>query len=197
MVVDALNGIDHSVTLWLNSINSVPSDYFWMFFSSKTVWIPFYCLLVYMIFKRLGWKRALVVCGAILLTILCCDQFSNFLKHTVGRLRPCYDTEMLQGNLHMLENKGGLYGFYSSHAANSFGLATCSYLCFRNDKTHSYNAYRIWAFVWAGLVSLSRVFVGKHFFGDILAGTAFGLLFGCCLAYGANFIIKKYIKAEE
>lgn len=150
-----------------------------------------------MIFRRLGWKKALIVCGAILLTILCCDQFSNILKHAVGRLRPCYSTEMLQGELHMLESRGGFYGFYSSHAANAFGLATCSYLCFRNDKTHTYNAYRTWAFVWAGLVSISRVFVGKHYLGDVLAGIAFGLLFGYAIAYAANLLIKRYIKAEE
>ena len=36
--------------------------------------------------------------------------------------------------------------------------------------------------IWAFLVSLSRIFLGRHFFGDILAGAAVGLLLGYLFA---------------
>ena len=36
--------------------------------------------------------------------------------------------------------------------------------------------------VWAALVSLSRVFLGRHFLGDILVGAAVGLLLGYLFA---------------
>jgi len=192
-LIGVINKIDQACTLWINDWDYWLSDYVWMFFSDKMVWVPFYLVLLYMIWKRLGWQRALVVYITIALTFGCCDQFSNLLKDSVGRLRPCYTTRLLSDGLHMLEKRGGFYGFYSSHAANAFGLACSSIIGFRNDKTHTYNAYKLWVLVWAALVGSSRVFVGKHFFGDVLAGTMFGIAFGCTFGYLGRYFINVYL----
>jgi membrane-associated phospholipid phosphatase len=37
--------------------------------------------------------------------------------------------------------------------------------------------------IWAGLVMISRVALGVHYFSDIFFGLALGILFGC-LTYG-------------
>ena len=39
---------------------------------------------------------------------------------------------------------------------------------------------------------MSRVFVGKHFFGDVLVGFAVGLLAGWLLAQLARLIIRRF-----
>ena len=96
---------------------------------------------------------------------------------------------MVDGGLHILEGKGNLYGFYSAHAANAMGFAACSFWGFRNDKRLRYRGYGWGIFIWALLVGMSRVFVGKHFFGDVMVGFAVGLLAGWLLAQLARLII--------
>lgn len=192
MFPEGLQAIDQSVTLWINGFHHWSTDAIWLLFSDKMAWAPMYLLLIGLIWLRLGWKKALFIYLAIILTIVSCDQFSEFLKHTVGRFRPCYIPEMIQGNLHILEGRGGLYGFYSSHAANAFGLATASYLGLSsNDKTHTYSTYRMCLYAWAFCVAVSRIFVGKHFAGDVLAGIFFGLFFGYAIATICNYGIRR------
>lgn len=60
-VIDYLNGLDQEITLFINNLSIPATDRFWMFMSDKTVWIPSYLLCVYFLFKRLGWKKALIV----------------------------------------------------------------------------------------------------------------------------------------
>ena len=48
--------------------------------------------------------------------------------------------------------------------------------------------------LWATLVALSRIFVGKHYLGDILAGAMIGAAAGLLFATVARLIIRRYIK---
>ena len=179
----ALHTLDQNLSLWINSIHSPFSDGLWQLFSDKTFWFPMYALVLYFLIRRLGWKKALACTLALVLTIVFCDQSANLLKNAVGRLRPCYSLRMLQGGLHVLEGRGSFFGFYSGHAANAFGFAFCSLQCFRLQKeaTPQLRGYGWFIFVWAFLVSASRVFAGKHYLGDVLVGTLVGLLWGWLL----------------
>ena len=49
-------------------------------------------------------------------------------------------------------------------------------------------------FLWAAAVSISRVYCGKHFLGDITVGAFSGLITGSLLALAA-IVAVKYIKA--
>ena len=40
----------------------------------------------------------------------------SWQKAYFERLRPCWDQNMVDGGLHILEGKGNLYGFYSEDA---------------------------------------------------------------------------------
>jgi undecaprenyl-diphosphatase len=173
---------DKAATLYVNSLHTPWSDAVWVFFSNKWVWVALYALVLYFLFRRLGWKKALVAVAAIALTIVCCDQGANLFKNWICRLRPSHDAWMLSNGLHLPGDAGGLYGFFSGHAANSFGFAAASLGIFRSDARHSYKAYGWAIFIWAFLVSLSRIFLGRHFFGDILVGAAVGMLIGWLFA---------------
>ena len=177
---------DKAATLYVNSLHTPWSDAVWVFFSNKWVWVALYALVLYFLFRRLGWKKALVAVAAIALTIVCCDQGANLFKNWICRLRPSHDAWMLSNGLYLPGDAGGLYGFFSGHAANSFGFAAASLGIFRSDARHSYKAYGWAIFIWAFLVSLSRIFLGRHFFGDILVGAAAGMLIGWlfALVYG-------------
>jgi undecaprenyl-diphosphatase len=46
-------------------------------------------------------------------------------------------------------------------------------------------------FSWATLVALSRIFVGKHYLGDVMAGAIVGAIAGYFLAKAACILYKK------
>lgn len=190
-VFQYLHHVDKDVTLAINSCNSPFTDYIWQIFSDKEIWYVLYLIVLVMLFVRLGWKKGLAVTISCILCVVACDQFANFTKDFFERLRPCWDGEMLDRGLHILEGKGNLYGFYSAHAANALGFAACSFFGFRNDRRSRYRSYGWGIFIWALLVGISRVFVGKHFFGDVMVGFAVGLLFGWGLAAITSLVIRK------
>lgn len=194
MILDRLIEIDQAATLWLNGLNHPAMDQFWIFMSEKLVWVPAYLILIVMIFRRLGWKRGTVVILSVILTIIICDQVSLHVKNAIERLRPMFTSEMIRGGLHYPSNRyGDIYGFFSGHASNTFGLIASTLIGFTNDRTHNYRAYAIFGYLWATLVSISRVMVGRHYLGDILVGTLFGLLVGYSIGLLTKYLLDKYL----
>ena len=190
-----LHKIDQGVSLEINSWDSPVTDTIWQFFSSIPVWIPMYVLIVALIIWKLGWKKGLIVLAAVGLTFGFCDQFSNIIKNAAGRVRPLNDPFMLENGLNILEKGTSSFSFFSANAANAFGIATCTCVAFSkiitplNDaKPKWLKAYIVWMFTWASLVAISRVFVGKHYLGDVLAGALIGALAGYAFAWIAGII---------
>ncbi|MBR6731262.1 MAG: phosphatase PAP2 family protein [Bacteroidales bacterium] len=187
----AIHHLDQKVTLEMNSWSSEITDVIWKFFSDIPVWIPMYVIIVGCLFWRLGWKKGLIMTLAAAATFGFCDQFSNLIKDLVERVRPLNDPYMLEHGLNILEGKSSSFSFFSAHSANAFGLATSTLIGFRLDKRLRYRGYAAWMYTWATLVALSRVFVGKHYLGDIIAGAAIGALAGYAFACLARHIIIK------
>lgn len=185
-----LEKADQLATLEINSWHSGITDPIWEFFSNIPIWIPMYMLIVALVIWRLGWKKGLIVIAAAALTFGFCDQFSNFLKALTERLRPCNDPYMISNGLHILE-KGGKYGFFSAHAANAFGLATSTFIGLRTDNAHKYDWYAYFMYTWAFLVAVSRIFVGKHFLGDIIVGSMIGVAAGLLFGNAAKYLIRR------
>lgn len=185
---------DQLLSLKINSWDSSLTDPIWQFFSNIPVWIPMYVLIVGCLIWRLGWKKGLVFVLAATATFGFCDQFSNFIKDLVGRPRPLNDPFMVEHGLNILDGTTKSFSFFSAHAANSFGLATCTYIGFRQDTRLRYRGYAWWMFFWASMVSISRVFVGKHYLGDVIVGIIVGAAAGYIFATIAKLISVRYIK---
>lgn len=170
--IHSLELIDQNITLAINKMHSAFTDEIWKIFSDRLIWLPLYLLVLVFIYRKLGWKRGLIATLAIALCILCVDQFCNVVKLAVARLRPCNNPVMIQQGLHMLAGASvkHCYGFFSAHAGNAMAFAVASSLILRKAK---------WAVplcAWAALVGISRIFVGKHFTGDVLVGFIVGAL---------------------
>lgn len=188
---EKLEMADKDITLAINAVHNPTSDWIWQLFSDKEIWYPLYLGFLIYIFVKMGWKKASIVTLACILTIVACDQFSNFCKEFFARFRPCYDDYMLQNGLHMLEGKGNHFGFYSAHAANAMGFALSSLVGLKADSMRSHRIWPSVICVWAFLVGISRIFVGKHFLGDVIVGFIVGALFGWLLAQAGRWIIRR------
>ena len=196
-MIDALHTLDQHITLAINQFHSGWWDAFWQFMSDVQVWFPLYVIVIVMLFIHLGWKKALIVTLSLGLTIVITDQIANLIKDSVTRLRPCYDYNMLSGGLHILEKRSGYYGFFSGHSANAFGFAAASLTGLRNDRRFRFRGYAAMIYTWATLIALSRVFVGKHYFGDIVVGALVGSAIGVAMAFAARYIIRKIQHHKE
>lgn len=190
----AIHEFDQRLTLEINSWDSAITDPIWQFFSDIPVWIPMYVLIVAGLFWRLGWKKGLLMTLAAAATFGFCDQFSNLIKDLVCRVRPLNDAYMLENGLNVLEGASRSFSFFSAHSANAFGLATSTLIGFRLDERLKYKGYAAWMYFWAAMVALSRVFVGKHYLGDVIAGALIGAAAGFVFASIAKHIITRYIK---
>jgi len=188
--------LDRQWTLAINSFNCPASDALWIFMSERTVWYFLYAAFLGLMFWRLGWKKALVWTVYLVLCIVCVDQFANIIKDWVCRLRPSHDPYMLEQGIRVLEgiSEEHCYGFYSAHAGNAFAFAVGSILAIKHDTRLKWRAYSVFIILWATLLSISRVFVGKHYLGDVLVGIVVGILVALLLAKLAEFVSRKLIK---
>ena len=170
-MIEQLNELDHAAFLFLNGLHVYFLDDFMVLITKTATWIPFYALLVFFLYKKFG-KNIFWVLLIIALTITLADQFaSSFMKPLVARLRPCnvYKVHLLVGC--------GEFGFISSHAANTFALAFLIANFFKK------NWIFFGMFLWASIVSYSRIYVGVHYPADLFFGALSGVFF-------AFFILK-------
>lgn len=183
-----LLSLDRELFLLLNGAHSPFWDSVMGFSSAKLTWIPFYLLLLYCVWRKLGVRNLLWFVLCIAITVTLADQLSvHLFKNTVQRLRPCH-AEELAGLVRLPNGRcGGRYGFVSSHATNVFAVAVVSSLYLRMGWL------QITMFLWALLVSYSRIYMGVHYPGDVICGGLFGALVGLFVYWLARRVNRRRI----
>ncbi len=186
-IFNALIEWDRELLVNINSLNAPFWDNIMWWISDRFVWIPLYLSIVFFLFKIKG-KDAMIAALAVGLCILIADQVaSGFCKPFFERLRPTHDPE-LKDILHIVNDyRSSLYGFCSSHASNTFGIATLTCLLFRNRW------YAALIFSWALLNSYSRMYLGVHFPLDIICGALVGVAAGYISYYLYKYVVNKFI----
>lgn len=162
---------DRGVTVALNGSHSIFMDRFAFLHTSPWFWIPLALVALFIIIRNIPSKNLILAIVAIALTIVICDQLSSGLcKPLFARFRPSRDIVILDAVDTVNGYRGGLYGFFSGHAANSFGIAVLVALLVRNW------VFSLSVIAWASLNAYIRVYLGVHFFGDIITGALVGTL---------------------
>ncbi len=171
-MIETLSDWDTRFFLFLNQFHWDWLDPVIMFITRTESWLPLFVLLIYLIVRNHK-KETWLVLLAIIITVVLADQItSSLMKPFFHRLRPSHEPA-LESLIHLVDGyRGGTFGFASSHAANTTGVAFLIFLLFREK-------YKlIWTiFIWAFIMSYTRIYLGVHYPGDILVGALVGA--GC------------------
>lgn len=183
---DYLNDIDTDALLAVNGLHDMFQDALWWMVSAKWSSLLLVLALIWILLHQ-NRRHALLVLAMIAIAILIADQVSSgLIKHLVERLRPTHDPS-LGDAVHIVNGyRGGMYGFVSSHAANSFAVATFIALLMRHRLVTCS------LFAWAALQCYSRVYLGVHYPGDILGGIVVGVLAGIVVNYLMRWIQRRW-----
>ncbi|GAB4395278.1 MAG: phosphatase PAP2 family protein [Microscillaceae bacterium] len=191
-MIDTWLEYDTYCLLWLNGQHHPWLDppMFWM--SETLTWLPLHFFLLYKMWQSLRqyfWRGVLAVVLVISLADGCTSQV---MKPYFRRLRPTHEAS-IQARIHTVAGyRGGRYGFASSHAANTFGLAMLLYLLFRKRWP-----YAGALFAWAALVSYTRIYLGVHYPLDLLAGAAVGIFFAYLISRVYFWALPKNYPASD
>jgi undecaprenyl-diphosphatase len=166
-----LERFDQQLFLFINSSNSPFFDQVMHAISGRLIWVPLY--LAILVFLGIKYKRKfLIILIFIILAATLADQSSVIVKNIVHRLRPCHEPSMI-GIVHLVNGEcGGIYGFVSSHATNSFDAAMLSLLFVKKRW------YTISIILWATVIGYSRIYLGVHYPGDMIFGSFLGAFIG-------------------
>ena len=170
-MLETLQHLDQHILLSLNSLHTPYWDNFMWLFTGKIIWIPMYASILYVLLRNFNLSVTLFTLVAIALTITYADQIcASLIRPLVERMRPSNPNNPLSEFIHLVNDKrGGRYGFPSCHSSNSFALAFFVFLFFRQRWL------TFFIVLWAIANSYTRIYIGVHYPGDLLAGMVVGI----------------------
>jgi len=186
-MIDDIITYDKTLFVYLNNLGSHEFDFIWIILSNKLTNIFLYLGAVLLFFKSNNSKSTGMLVLLILIMIIFTDQTTNLFKDGFSRLRPCHDPFVSDIARLVKESCGGLYGFFSAHASNSFALASFFFFVYYKIIQRKIILF----FVLASLVSYSRVYIGVHYPLDIITGSVFGFVSGFILFKFWIFSLKR------
>ena len=161
---------DKQLLLMVNGSDSLYLDNLILFLTNALTWIPLYVGLLYVVIKSNKTYRdvLLILCAAGLCVLLAGTIDDEIVKPLVARWRPTHDPEI--GHLVDVAKgyRGGNYGFFSAHAANTFSIAIFFSLLMRQRML------TFFLVGWSLLNCYTRLYLGVHYPGDITVGLLWG-----------------------
>ncbi len=171
---------DHQLFLWLNFDGGFIMDWIMLFASGKLSWTPLYLLILWLVYRKYGWRGVALAVVSILCAVGISDLVAGIFKHSgplkhlwssfPARLRPMHTPE-LEGLIHVITG-GGRNGTVSAHASTSVSIGLIASLIIGKR----WFSCVMWSQV--AIVCYSRIYLAYHFPQDIILGVAVGLVSG-------------------
>ena len=211
---------DHQLFLDLNFDGGPCMDHLMLTVSGTAMWLPLYALILWLVWRRSGWRGVIVFTVLMIAALALADMVSGMFKSNgvLGGLLPGFEprwrpmfTPSLDGleiapdslralrmagtpgdwTVHVpVEAVSGRYGTVSAHAATIVALTVLSAAAIRRRW---FTALMLFCTV---LICYSRIYLGKHFPMDLVWGTLVGAALGWAayLAYRTLSCQKKELR---
>lgn len=184
--------LDRALFLKINALHSPLSDQFMWLMSQSWHTYVLVIAVAFAFYKKYAVKKMLEFLLGCAIVVACADMSSNVFKYGVQRYRPTHNLE-IKHQVHTVNNySGGTYGFFSAHTANTFGVVTFMFMSINWWRRR----YKFLLYLYPLTVGYSRIYLGVHYPGDVLAGILDGVLLGLFVYYIMNtFFFKSHAPA--
>ena len=159
-----LGGFDYDVTHFIRGLNNggfLNTLFWWVTFTGSITFLVLITIALYIAGLR---KEALVFAIIFILT----TAFATAVKYAVARPRP--------SDLGVPPEAEP--SFPSAHTANAFAFAT--------TLSSYHRKFTVVLFAWAILVGFSRLYLGLHYFTDIIGGAILGIVVSLVVTHAAG-----------
>jgi undecaprenyl-diphosphatase len=186
-MLDYLIHLDKKLFIFLNNLGSKPFDEIWLLVTKQLNWLPFFLILLFILYKKLGTKKLGIAILIVAALITFTNEITDVIKFSVQRIRPCND-DTLAGLIRVVKDSD-TFSYFSGHASNSTAAMMFVFLILRKHYKYSYLL-----FLYPLIFAYSRIYLGLHFPLDIISGYVFGGCTGFLFYFLFEKISSKLIK---
>lgn len=193
MDMDTIIQMDKQLLLAINGSDSLFVDYLAKTLTTAATWIPLYVSLFYVVVKNNdNFRRIICILACAGLCVLFAGTVDDLLvKPLVARLRPTHDFQIGKLVDTVDGYRGGKYGFFSAHAANTFSIAVFFSLLMRSRLV------TLLLVGWSLTNCWTRLYLGVHYPLDILCGLLWGGSVGTGIYFLYRYVDRRLLHSEN
>lgn len=181
---------DTELLIYLNNLGSEQWDSFWLAITNQLNWIPLFVIILGLVFGKFGTKKGIFMLLFITVLVAFSDQFTNLIKNTFQRVRPCNVTE-IQEYLRQFTYRPGGYSFWSGHAHLSTTFTVFTILLFGKKVKPIY-----FMVLFPLLFGYSRIYLRVHYPLDVFTGYVTGIVMGFVFYKLLQYLYKRIFKEQ-
>ncbi|MDY3253644.1 MAG: phosphatase PAP2 family protein [Prevotella sp.] len=191
--MDTIIQMDKQLLLVINGSDSLFVDYLAKTLTTAATWIPLYVSLFYVVVKNNdNFRRIICILACAGLCVLFAGTVDDLLvKPLVARLRPTHDFQIGMLVDTVDGYRGGKYGFFSAHAANTFSIAVFFSLLMRSRLV------TLLLVGWSLTNCWTRLYLGVHYPLDILCGLLWGGSVGTGIYFLYRYVDRRLLHSEN